>query len=253
MRPSTKPALLPSVQRRNRLTLTISLVALVPAFGFVGQWLSQHPGNAMPLVAIDQISTDVTVASVENRPLFSFPLPAMNALDTTSALEPAAPEIFAAESFPVPSLDTRVKNDENQVWFNGRPLRQTRTLVMTVTGYSPDERSCGGSADGITASGYSVFTNGMRMAAADTRVLPFGSLISVPGYDDNNVIPVLDRGGKIKGHRLDMLYPTHEQAMQWGTKKLEITVWEYADGQPHDYQPIYHADSSINGGRKLGS
>jgi hypothetical protein len=45
---------------------------------------------------------------------------------------------------------------------------------------------------------------------------------------------VLDRGGAIKGHRLDVLFPTHEQARAWGVRKLRVTVWEYADGKPKD-------------------
>lgn len=113
--------------------------------------------------------------------------------------------------------------------FNGRPLRKVRTLRMLVTAYSPDERSCGPWADGITASGYSVYTNGMKLAAADTRLLPFGTIITVPGYHGGRPVPVLDRGGKIKGKRLDVLYPTHERARQWGSQWLEVTVWDYAD------------------------
>ena len=175
--------------------------------------------------------------------------PAVPALHTPSAVT-LVPALKISEET---SASEQASVDENVRWFNGRPMRPARTLMMTVTAYSPDEQSCGDSADGITASGYSVFTNGMKLAAADTQLLPFGSLISVPGYDEGNVIPVLDRGGKIKGHRLDMLYPTHDQAVQWGSQRLEVTVWEYADGQPHDYQPIYHADSSINGDRRLGS
>jgi hypothetical protein len=38
-------------------------------------------------------------------------------------------------------------------WYNGRPIRPVRIERMRVTAYSPDERSCGDSADGITASG----------------------------------------------------------------------------------------------------
>lgn len=117
-------------------------------------------------------------------------------------------------------------------WFDGRPIRPARTMTMLVTAYSPDERSCGKWADGITASGYSVWTNGMKMVAADTSILPFGSLVSIPGYDDGSVVPVLDRGGKIKGRRLDVLYPTHERALKWGAQRLEVTIWEYADGEP---------------------
>ena len=101
---------------------------------------------------------------------------------------------------------------------------------MTVTAYSPDERSCGASADGITASGFSVWTNGGRMVAADTSLLPFGTLVSVPGYDNGSPVPVLDRGGAIKGRRLDVLYGTHGVARQWGVQSLDVDVWEYADG-----------------------
>jgi 3D (Asp-Asp-Asp) domain-containing protein len=102
-------------------------------------------------------------------------------------------------------------------------------MTMLITAYSPDERSCGKWADGFTASGYSVFTNGGKLVAADTELLPFGSLVSIPGYHDGQPVPVLDCGGKIKGQRLDLLYPTHEIALQWGAQRLEVTVWEYAD------------------------
>jgi 3D (Asp-Asp-Asp) domain-containing protein len=60
-------------------------------------------------------------------------------------------------------------------------------------------------------------------------MLPFGTLLSIPGYDNGAVVPVLDRGGAIKGARLDVLYPTHEIALEWGVQRLPVTVWEYAD------------------------
>jgi 3D (Asp-Asp-Asp) domain-containing protein len=117
-------------------------------------------------------------------------------------------------------------------WFNGRPVRPTMVLRMRVTAYSPDARSCGDSADGITATLHSVETNGFQLVAADPRVLKYGSLVTVPGYADNAIVPVLDCGGKIKGHRLDLLYPTHEQARKWGSQWHTVTVWGYADGKP---------------------
>jgi 3D (Asp-Asp-Asp) domain-containing protein len=124
--------------------------------------------------------------------------------------------------------------DPRTRFFNGRPIRPARTMTMIVTAYSPDERSCGDSADGITATLHHVETNGFRLVAADTRLLPFGSMLTIPGYDAGRVVPVLDRGGAIKGHRLDVLFPTHEQARAWGVRKLRVTVWEYADGKPKD-------------------
>lgn len=114
-------------------------------------------------------------------------------------------------------------------YFNGRPVRPARVIWMTVTAYSPDHRSCGKWADGVTASNKSVWTNAMKLVAADTDLLPFGSLLSVPGYDNGKIVPVLDRGGAIKGARLDVLYPTHQIARRWGVQRLPVTVWEYAD------------------------
>jgi 3D (Asp-Asp-Asp) domain-containing protein len=69
------------------------------------------------------------------------------------------------------------------------------------------------------------------MVAADTGVLPFGSLVSVEGYDASRIVPVLDRGGKIRGQRLDVLMETVEQARAWGVRRVPVVVWEYADGQ----------------------
>ncbi len=126
----------------------------------------------------------------------------------------------------------------NMALYNSRPIRVARTMRMVVTAYSPDFRSCGASADGITASGYSVLTNGGCLVAADPHVLPLGSLVSVPGYDGGAVVPVLDTGGAIKGNRLDVLYATHEVAMRWGVQEVVVELWEYADGKPHGFRRL---------------
>lgn len=117
-------------------------------------------------------------------------------------------------------------------WFAGRAVRPVKTLEFVVTAYSPDEASCGDSADGITATLHSVETNAFQLVAADPKVLPYGSMITVPGYGKDQIVPVLDCGGKIKGNRLDLLFPTHEQAIAWGVKRLTVTIWEPIDGQP---------------------
>lgn len=149
--------------------------------------------------------------------------------DTTLAI--SAPRL--AEHIDVPNPDAhRIVTDLELRWFNGRPIRPARTVMFRVTGYSPDARSCGEFADGQTATLHSVDTNGGNLVAADTSVLPFGSMLSIPGYAGESVVPVLDRGGAIKGNRLDLLFPTHEAAIQWGVKMIPVTIWEYADGLP---------------------
>lgn len=140
----------------------------------------------------------------------------------------AAPQMAPVPK-STPVIAAPVASAGGQPTFNGRPIYKVRSIDMLVTAYSPDARSCGKWADGKTASGYSVWTNGMKLVAADTRMLPFGSIVTVPGYNDGKPVPVLDRGGMIKGRRLDVLYPTHEIARQWGSQRLRVDVWAYAD------------------------
>ncbi|MFN3168500.1 MAG: 3D domain-containing protein [Phycisphaeraceae bacterium] len=112
--------------------------------------------------------------------------------------------------------------------FDHRPIRPVKTRTMKTTAYSPDEKSCGKWADGITASGKSVWMNGGRLVAAD-RKIPYGTILTIPGYNGGKPVQVWDRGGKIKGNRLDLLYPTHEIALQWGVQDLPVVFWEFVE------------------------
>lgn len=150
-----------------------------------------------------------------------------------------APIVDTVEVEPTPAEAARaeqmLERQATQVrWFNGRPVRPARVVWMKVTAYSPDARSCGSFADGRTATLHSVQTNGGHLVAADTRLFPFGTMLSIEGYDGGNVVPVLDRGGAIKGHHIDLLMPTHSQARRWGVERMPVVVWEFADGKPMD-------------------
>jgi 3D (Asp-Asp-Asp) domain-containing protein len=147
-------------------------------------------------------------------------------------LETLLSEPAPAEASPAAIVADTVTSDSSIRWFNGRPAKPYRVMTMTVTAYSPDARSCGEFADGKTATLHSVETNGGHLVAADTSLLPYGSMLSIEGYDGGQIVPVLDCGGAIKGRHIDLLFPTHEQAREWGVKKLKVTVWRYVDGKP---------------------
>ncbi|MEM9753872.1 MAG: 3D domain-containing protein [Planctomycetota bacterium] len=101
-----------------------------------------------------------------------------------------------------------------------------RVVRMTVTAYCPCTTCCGEHADGITASGKPVTHNAGRFVAADTEHFPMGTMLRVPGYAGDDPVPVLDRGGAIKGTKLDVFFPDHETAKAWGVKSLRVEVWE---------------------------
>jgi 3D (Asp-Asp-Asp) domain-containing protein len=129
----------------------------------------------------------------------------------------------------LPVQDQAIALDSSIRWFDGKMIRPARVIYMTITGYSPDERSCGKFADNKTATMYSVWTNGMNLVAADPTVLPYWSMVSIPGYANDDIVPVLDCGGAIKGNRIDLLYPTHELARVWGVRQMPVTVWEFVE------------------------
>jgi 3D (Asp-Asp-Asp) domain-containing protein len=58
--------------------------------------------------------------------------------------------------------------------------------------------------------------------AADTTLYPFGTILYVPGYGYGRVE---DRGGAIKGNRLDVFFKKHRQAEQWGRATVNVHVW----------------------------
>ena len=103
---------------------------------------------------------------------------------------------------------------------------KTRTIRMLVTAYCPCEKCCSGHSDGITACGKSVYANRSRFVAADTRLLRFGTKVSIPGYYGGSPVPVYDRGGRIKGRRLDVFFLSHWRAKKWGARWLNVTVYE---------------------------
>ena len=102
--------------------------------------------------------------------------------------------------------------------------RESRTMLMEVTAYCACKICCGPNAQGITASGKRVTYNGGKFVAADTKVLPFGTKLVVPGYNNGRAVPVADRGGAIVGKKLDLYFPTHQAAREWGRQWVEVTV-----------------------------
>lgn len=105
-------------------------------------------------------------------------------------------------------------------------VHSERVVMMLVTAYCPCTRCCGSHARGLTASGKPVTFNGGQFVAADTRFLKFGTTLRIPGYADGQPVQVVDKGGAIKGNHLDVFFPTHEQAKEWGRKWIAVTVVE---------------------------
>ena len=74
---------------------------------------------------------------------------------------------------------------------------------------------CCGKTDGITASGIKA-KEGVTIAA-DTS-LPFGTKILIDGHE----YTVQDRGGAIKGNKIDVYFDSHQKTLEFGVQYKEI-------------------------------
>ncbi len=72
---------------------------------------------------------------------------------------------------------------------------------------------------GITADGSKAKKGTI---AADTRRYPFGTIMHVPGY---GWAEVHDKGGAIKGNRLDLFFSSHKKALEWGRRTVKVRVY----------------------------
>ena len=87
-----------------------------------------------------------------------------------------------------------------------------------ITHYCTCEACCGSHADGYTATGTAA-TPG-RTVAADPAVIPYGTTILIGGSE----YVVEDCGGAIRGQRIDILMESHEEALQAGRYRAEVSV-----------------------------
>lgn len=95
-----------------------------------------------------------------------------------------------------------------------------KTITVTSTGYTVE--SAGGS--GITATGIDLNKNpNAKVISVDPKVIPLGSKVYVEGYGE---AIAADTGGAIKGNKIDIYFPTREQAINWGVRNVNITIQE---------------------------
>ncbi|KYD29224.1 3D domain-containing protein [Parageobacillus toebii] len=106
------------------------------------------------------------------------------------------------------------------------------STVVVATGYTAGVESTGKTPDhpeyGITYSGVRVKRDLYSTIAADLDIFPIGTILFIPGYGYG---VVADKGGAIKGNRLDLYYDTVEDVYKyWGKKKVQVYIVKKGDG-----------------------
>ena len=90
-------------------------------------------------------------------------------------------------------------------------------LCKKCTGKTPSNPGYGHTASGL------VITPGedMKVISVDPKVIPLGTKVYVDGY---GYAIAADTGGAIKGNKIDVYKDTHEKALQWGVKYVNVYI-----------------------------
>ena len=202
------------------LLVTTKIIGCVPAVVPTEKGFDKGNGSPQPVLLANTQKTS------------GLPLPGeCNRL--RAGLPPARPSRLLNQERSI-KIAEKLRCDRAQVYGTCQPntpkmptgaanYRQSKTTAapvsFTVTAYCPCELCTGPYCDGITASGH-VIQPGDKFCAAPPEI-PFGTLIGIPGY---GVVPVLDRGGAIKGNKLDIYFDTHSEALAWGVRELKVRI-----------------------------
>lgn len=97
-----------------------------------------------------------------------------------------------------------------------RTTSATGGTTYKITAYCSCAKCCGKST-GRTASG-TMATAGRTIAAPAN--FAFGTKLNIGGH----IYTVEDRGGAIKGNKIDIYVSSHSEALQWGVRYLPVSV-----------------------------
>lgn len=117
-------------------------------------------------------------------------------------------EVAATETKEIPQPETEPAQSEED----------GKELTVTATAYTASCEGC----SGITATGVNILDNpDQKVIAVDPSVIPLGSKVYVEGY---GYATAADTGGAIKGNRIDVFIPEHQDAVNWGKKEVEVKI-----------------------------
>jgi 3D (Asp-Asp-Asp) domain-containing protein len=74
---------------------------------------------------------------------------------------------------------------------------------------------------GRTASGVPAQAG---VIAADTRLLPIGTVVHIQAGKYSGTYTVLDTGARLKGRRVDIFVPTRREAIRFGRRPIKLKI-----------------------------
>lgn len=196
-----------------------------------------HPGLQLSIFVGMKSSTAVTekptmpatheakepATSVDNTPEASTP----STNNTTSteikpeATVPSTSNTASTESKPeatVPSTSNTTSTESKPEANAPSTSNTAKEIIVEASAYTASCEGC----SGITATGINLKANpNAKVISVDPTVIPLGSKVYVEGYGE---AIAGDTGGAIKGNRIDVFFPSQQDAINFGVKQLKVTI-----------------------------
>jgi 3D (Asp-Asp-Asp) domain-containing protein/LysM repeat protein len=150
---------------------------------------------------------EATAAANGNTPEATAPAKNNTAANGNTPEATAPAQSNSAANGNTPEATTSAKNNS-----------AAKEIIVEASAYTASCEGC----TGITATGINLKTNpNAKVISVDPAIIPLGSKVYVEGYGE---AIAGDTGGAIKGNRIDVFFPSQQDAINFGVKKLKVTI-----------------------------
>lgn len=113
---------------------------------------------------------------------------------------------------------------KEQLKLKNSSLQDQKWLNFHATYYGKDCIGC----SGITATGINVqktiYFKDLRIVAVDPAIIPLGTIVEIKTPNEKFKAIAADKGGAIRGYRLDILVESEEISVQYGRHDVELRI-----------------------------
>ena len=116
------------------------------------------------------------------------------------------------------SVDEATKKEEEKS--EEKEPTVVKTFKVTATAFTANCKGC----SGITSTGFNLKKNpDAKIIAVDPKVIPLGTKVWVEGYGE---AIAADKGGSIKGNKIDVFMSSNKKATNWGRRTVTVKILE---------------------------
>lgn len=142
--------------------------------------------------------------------------------DSNTQPQPQAPQAQQQQDKP------QANNNQASEQASSPSLNGARSMIMNASAYDLSFESCGKRPGdkyyGITASGTQARPG---VVAVDPSVIPLGTKLyieSMDGTGSYGYASAEDKGGAIKGNRIDLFYANRSDALKFGRRQVKVYI-----------------------------